>query len=345
MTIYCEAIVLMKEADIRPEKLIDRYLALSARDANECFSESDRLVVLCVGCGSSKQQLQFTKNSFQYVQCDNCGSLYQSPRPPEEEFEKFYRDSASSRFWADEFFPAVAESRRKKIFKPRVERLTNFCRETGVEVTNLIEVGAGYGIFLEEWKKTHPEVRAIAIEPSASLAKECRDKGFDVIEDVAENVTEFENHADLVVCFEVVEHVYDPLEFMNVLFGMTRPGGYVFISTLCVDGFDIQLLWDKSKSIFPPHHINFLSIQGFDHLFRRTGLEDVNIITPGVLDVDIVSNAFKMDPEILGQHRFFKHIISNATLADNFQKFLSDNCLSSHAWVIGRKPEKSDINS
>ena len=342
MTIYCEAIVLMKEADIRPEKLINRYLALSAQDANVCFSDSDRFGVLCVGCGSSKQQPQFTKNNFQYVKCDNCGSLYQSPRPTEKAFEGFYRDSVSSSFWADEFFPVVAESRREKIFKPRVERLTDFCRETGVDVTNLIEVGAGYGIFLEEWKKIHPEVKAIAIEPSVSLAKECRNKGFDVIEDVAENVTGLENHADLVVCFEVVEHVYDPLAFMGVLVDMARPGGYVFISTLCVDGFDIQLLWDKSKSIFPPHHINFLSIQGFDHLFKRAGLEDVNIITPGVLDVDIVINASKTHPEILDQHRFFKHIISNNTLADNFQKFLSDNCLSSHAWIIGKKPEKSE---
>lgn len=46
-----------------------------------------------------------------------------------------------------------------------------------------------------------------AVEPSASLAQECRSKGFDVIEEVVENVVGYDNSADLVVCFEVLERL------------------------------------------------------------------------------------------------------------------------------------------
>ena len=69
---------------------------------------------------------------------------------------------------------------------------------------------------------------------------------------------------------------------------MTRTGGYLFISTLCIDGFDLQLLWDNSSQISPPHHINFLSIKGFQLLFERAGISDISITTPGELDVEIV---------------------------------------------------------
>lgn len=328
----------MKESDIRPEALLRRYLELSKRDAELCFADTQRLNIPCVACGSKHLKGEFDKNGFTYSSCRDCGTLFQSPRPPIAAFEAFYRDSASSRYWAEEFFPAVVEARREKIFRPRVERLAELCRTRDISVERLIDVGAGYGIFLDEWRQRYPSTHVLAVEPSESLAAECRAKGFDVVETIAENVSGYDNHADLVVCFEVLEHVYDPLAFARTLTRLARPGGYVFISTLCVDGFDIQMLWDKSNSIFPPHHINFLSVAGFERLFARAGLIDVDVTTPGQLDVDIVRNASKCEPHLMNEQRFLRHIVADQVLAAAFQSFLAANRLSSHAWAIGRKP-------
>lgn len=326
----------MKESDIRPEALLQRYLELSEQDAELCFADTPRLNIPCVACGSERLTGEFEKNGFTYSSCQECGTLFQSPRPPVAAFEAFYRDSISSRYWAEEFFPAVAEARREKIFRPRVERLAGLCRARSLEVKQIIDVGAGYGIFLDEWRKSYPFTKVLAVEPSESLAKECRFKGFDVVEDIAENVKGHDGSADLVVCFEVLEHVYDPLEFVRTLTNLAKPGGYVFVSTLCVDGFDIQMLWDKSNSIFPPHHINFMSVAGFEHLFARAGLVEVDVTTPGQLDVDIFRNAIKRDPDIMNGQRFLHRIIKDQKLAANFQDFLAANRLSSHAWVIGK---------
>lgn len=327
----------MKENDIRPEALLNRYLELSAQDAERCFSDSPRQPCDCVACGSKKLNPEFEKNGFGYVTCEDCGTLFQAPRPPLEAFEAFYRDSESSRYWAEQFFPAVAEARRERIFRPRAERLASMCEENGVEVGKLIDVGAGYGILLDEWRKLRPATELLAIEPSEVLAAECRNKGFNVVEDIAENVHGYRNHADLTVCFEVLEHVFDPLSFIKTLAGLTRKNGYVFVSTLGVDGFDIQTLWRDSNSIFPPHHINFLSIDGFRRLFERAGLEITTITTPGVLDVDIVRNAWRRNPALLEGHRFIKHVIGDDGRAAAFQEFLGKNCLSSHTWVLGKK--------
>lgn len=328
----------MKESDIRPEALLNRYLELSERDAELCFVETPRLNIPCVACGKEQIDSEFEKNGFAYSSCQNCGTLFQSPRPPIAAFEAFYRDSISSRYWADEFFPAVAEARREKIFRPRVERLASLCRTKNIAIERLIDVGAGYGIFLDEWRKANPSTQLLAVEPSESLAAECRSKGFEVVEEIAENVSGYNNFADLVVCFEVLEHVYDPVSFVQTLSNLVKPGGYVFVSTLCVDGFDIQMLWDKSNSIFPPHHINFLSVAGFEKLFARAGLVDVDVSTPGQLDVDIVRNALKRKPEIMSGQRFLRRIVNDQDIAANFQEFLAANRLSSHAWVIGKKP-------
>lgn len=335
----------MKESDIRPEALLQRYLELSAQDAELCFVNTPCFKIPCVACGSEHLADEFKKNGFAYSSCRDCGTLLQNPRPPIAAFEAFYRDSVSSRYWAEEFFPAVAEARREKIFRPRVERLVDLCRAKNISVERLIDVGAGYGIFLDEWRRANPSTQMLAVEPSESLAAECRSKGFEVVEDIAENVSGYNEYADLIVCFEVLEHVYDPLEFIQTLSGLAKPGGYIFISTLCVDGFDIQMLWDKSNSIFPPHHINFLSVAGFKHLFARAGLVDVDVSTPGQLDVDIVRNAIKRDPGLMNAQHFLRRIVSDHDTAVNFQKFIAANRLSSHAWVFGMKPIPEGVNN
>lgn len=327
----------MKENDIRPQELMARYVELSAQDAEHCFGAEQRYDMACVACGSAEVEPQFIKIGFAYAQCRQCGTLYQTPRPPTDAFEAFYRNSASSRYWAEVFFPAVAEARREKIFRPRVERLRQWCAERGVPVRRLVDVGAGYGIFLDEWRRCESVVETMAVEPSAHLAAECRAKGLQVVEEVAENVTGMDGCADLVTCFEVLEHVHDPLSFVLSLKRLVRPGGILFVSTLSIDGFDLQVLWDRSTQISPPHHINFLSIEGFRRLFERAGLVDVDIRTPGQLDVDIVRNAVEKNNETLKPQRFVCALLKDET-AEDFQEFLVRNRLSSHAWVFGVRP-------
>src|SRR5262249_14322267 len=153
-----------------------------------CFGQIARDTIPCVACGATDAREEFEKNGFPYSRCNGCGTLYQSPRPPLDAFEAFYRNSVSSRYWAEEFFPAVAEARRGSIFRPRVERLATLCSAKNIAVKRLIDVGAGFGIFLEEWRSRFPDTELLAIEPSKNLAQACRDKGFAVAEEIAENV-------------------------------------------------------------------------------------------------------------------------------------------------------------
>lgn len=57
----------MKEHDIRPEHLLQRYLDLSARDAESCFGDSARAAISCVACGGEEAHNEFDKNGFYYV--------------------------------------------------------------------------------------------------------------------------------------------------------------------------------------------------------------------------------------------------------------------------------------
>jgi 2-polyprenyl-3-methyl-5-hydroxy-6-metoxy-1,4-benzoquinol methylase len=328
----------MKESDIRPQKLFNRYLELSRQDTEKYFSDHSRFEEIpCPACGNDKSDVGLEKFDFRYMLCSDCGSLYLSPRPPVEMYDLYYRESESVKFWGTHFFKETAEARREKIFRPRALLVDDWAKKWSVNPGDgslFVDIGSGYGIFLEEVKRLKRFDRIMGIEPAPNLAQTSRKKGFTIIERMVENIAEEEVNAVFATAFEVLEHVYNPHDFLTSARRILCPGGILIATTLTVSGYDIQILWKNSKSVYPPHHINLLSVEGIRRLVERSGWQVVNLCTPGDLDVDIVKNICAEHPEI--EIPRFAVSIMNATenVQSRFQDFLKSNLLSSHIRVI-----------
>lgn len=332
----------MKEADIRPADIHAEYLRLSAVDADRFFPDRSSLVYRpCPGCGADQPAAAFTKHGFDFVRCGFCDSLYVTPCPTATQLAAFYTDSPSSAYWAKVFFPAVAEARRARIFRPRVERVLSLVKDI-LPSDMICEVGAGAAIFLEELRRIRPELSLRAVEPGFDLARNCRAKGFDTFEGFAADAAadaSWRDKAGLVACFEVIEHTPDTLDFMIALAHLAKPGGVVLVSGLCGDGFDIRVLGARANAIAPPHHLTFLSRRGIASVMERAGLVDCRVFTPGELDVDIVVNAMRADEGAVSD-LFLRSLLlgPNEDARTAFQTFLKSNGLSSHMWAFARKP-------
>jgi 2-polyprenyl-3-methyl-5-hydroxy-6-metoxy-1,4-benzoquinol methylase len=327
----------MKEADIRPERVHERYLTLTREDTKTFFADREGWAACpCPGCGGDHVLPAFTKHGFPYVECTACASLYASPRPPQSALDRFYRDAPSSRYWAQEFFPAVEEARREKIIRPRVRRILEHERvqELGLDRPQVVDVGAGAGVFLTELLDAVPEARAVAVEPGEDLASQARAHGLEVVEQPVELCDELDGEADIVTSFEVIEHVHDPLAFVRAVARLAKPGGLILVTGLNGDGFDVQVLWSDAKAVSPPHHLNFLSVAGLESLFRRAGLSGIEVETPGELDVEIVRKG--LAEGLAPDAPRFLHLLlerRNGDVGDRFQRFLQDAQLSSHTWI------------
>ena len=320
----------MKENEIRPKKLFERYLELSKKDA-QAFETGHFQEIDCPGCGNRSSEFKFEKDGFNYNICRECGSLYCSPRPCREVLKKFYENSQSSKYWSTVFSPAVAEIRREKLFRKKAIQIYRLLENERYVPKNICDVGAGYGVLLEELQELLPEILYFAIEPNPEFADKCRSKGFDTLETIVEETSEWSNRFDLVISQEVLEHVYSTESFIKSLYKVTKDGGYCLVTGLGYEGFDILTLQKDSNSIFPPHHINFLSIKGFEALFERVGFKNVQVWTPGELDVDIVANSPYCD-------EFITTLVKRGSDALNdFKSFLQKYKLSSHIGVYARK--------
>jgi SAM-dependent methyltransferase len=325
----------MKEEDIRKRSVLNRYLELVDEDAARLFGDRSRFESIgCPACGGRDLADRFDKTGFTYVQCAGCETLFVNPRPTNEDLMRIYVDSPSTRFWVNDFFLPTAEARREKIFKPRAQLIAE--RFPDVRSGRLADIGAGFGLFLDEMKALWPEADIVAIEPSVEMAKICRDKGLTVLESTLEEADSSAKF-DLLTAFELFEHLHDPATFIERVHAHLNPGGYVFLTTLNGLGFDIQLFWERAKSVYPPHHLNFFNPSSMRTLLERKGFEVVEAATPGQLDWDIVEGAYKQEGTDPG--RFFKTVSRHGSdeAKRELQQWIRANGFSSHMRVIARR--------
>ena len=116
-----------------------------------------------------------------------------------------------------------------------------------------------------------------------------------------------------------------------------HPGDLFLFSTLPGTGLDILTLWEDSKSVFPPHHLNFLNPESVSILLERIGFECVRVTTPGELDFDIMmNNRTKI------KDRFWRTFIEHASkeTRSRWQEYITDTGWSSHMVIFCRKTQK-----
>ncbi|MFH2047093.1 MAG: class I SAM-dependent methyltransferase [Pseudomonadota bacterium] len=326
----------MKEDEIRKRDVFNRYLKLVEIDAEVVFRDKSTFqTICCPACGCDHNVAQFDKSGFHYVQCSKCDTLFVNPRPTYENLMQIYTDSLSTKFWVEEFFLPMAEARREKIFKPRAQYITEKFPQLQAGIIG--DIGAGFGIFPEELKKIWPDSNIIAIEPSIDMAKICRDRGLAVIESTMENIDPNCHKFDLLTAFELFEHLHDPSAFVRKVSQFLNVGGYLYLTTLNGLGFDIQLLWERSKSVMPPHHLNFFNTQSIRLMLEKMGFTLIEVSTPGQLDWDIVESGYRQ--ESLDPGRFFSTVskYGSAQAKKDLQSWIGRHNFSSHMRVIAQK--------
>jgi len=209
----------------------------------------------------------------------------------------------------------------------------DYCSKFDVARGTLMEVGAGFGTFCEEINALRTFSRVVAVEPTPSLAATCGGKGLEVLampfEEVPDGFV-----VDVIVAFEVIEHLFSPREFFVQCTRLLRPGGLVIVSCPNYQGFDISTLGTLSNSI-DHEHLNYFHTASLPLLAERCGFKVEEIETPGRLDAELVRRQVLEGNFDVSDQPFLREILVDRwdDLGAPFQSFLADNRLSSHMWL------------
>jgi 2-polyprenyl-3-methyl-5-hydroxy-6-metoxy-1,4-benzoquinol methylase len=321
---------------LRSDDFSDLQREAYARDVDRLLTRRNEFVdVDCPACRSNRCKTAFTKYACDFVECMDCQTIYMSPRPTPALMEDYYGNSENYRLWRDHIFPASELARRDLIAKPNLDYVVSSCEALGVKAPRLVEIGPGFGTFAQMAKGSGHFAAVEVIERTPEMARECRARGLTVHEIALEDFSSAHtNYFDVAVCYEVIEHIFAPSLFLQMLRDLLRPGGLLIFTCPNGRGYDTQMLGSLSPAV-DTEHVNLFNPNSIRVLLESHGFDRIDCATPGRLDADIVRRAvaageLRLDPYSLDHHILVE---SFEQLGAQFQGFIAAQGLSGNMRV------------
>ncbi len=210
---------------------------------------------------------------FRRVECQGCGLLLNSPRLHDP-----------SVLYASSYYVfGETEAARQRTAFMQYHWVRELCGDD-LAGKRILEIGPALGHLAHLLTRTGAEVSAVELSPHAAEAIRSR---FDLKVFCGE-LAAFANSAelasfDVIIAFEIIEHVTDPAAFVEACRHLLRPGGRLCISTpnAAAEGrFRRGAGWGG----FNPFHVVLLTPTATRHLLEDAGFRDLQIESTAASD-------------------------------------------------------------
>jgi 2-polyprenyl-3-methyl-5-hydroxy-6-metoxy-1,4-benzoquinol methylase len=227
---------------------------------------NDKLPVICPACKNTHHfSPSFSFPEFKLITCESCGLIFipaSDYLPPD--YYEHYKDAATA--------VEVAKS------NPELKRLVNLDRYHWLvkfkPSGKVLDVGAGWGHFVWAGKETAFEVQGI--EPSKENAEfAVTYLGAAVRHGSFYSMTE-RDEFDVVTMWDVLEHINDPISFVQQTNRVLKPGGIVVIKVPDASSFSARF-FGKNWYNIGHEHVNLFGKKNLSSLLEREGFQVIKI--------------------------------------------------------------------
>lgn len=133
---------------------------------------------------------------------------------------------------------------------------------------SVLEIGCGPGVFLD---KVQQIVRyVVGIEYNQHALGIAREKGLTVHGADDLELESLQGKFDIAFSFHVLEHVSNPVEFIQEMLSWLKPGGKIGLSVPNMDG-PVKYI-NPCVSNMPPHHATRWKLKTFQSMAEKLGL-------------------------------------------------------------------------
>ncbi|MFV7770877.1 class I SAM-dependent methyltransferase [Shewanella marisflavi] len=257
-----------------------------------------------------------SKEGFDIIECETCGFTHISPLPSFEILDKFYKEE----FYVTEkpeFFKQKQEDEAwlNLQYSDRYDTFEQYLPSTR---RTLLDVGAGAGYFLKHGQQRGWTVKGI--EPSPHAVAYAKQMGVDeIIGYLTTETRKALGKFDVINASLVLEHVPNPIELVELMYGMLNDGGILCISTpndynpfqqTLAEVEDYQPWW-----VCPKHHINYFSPDSLQRLLERQKFTVVHKEASFPLDMFLLMGDNYVGDGKLGRNCHHKRVRFESQLA------------------------------
>jgi len=220
----------------------------------------------CILCDSSKSKvvaeipdlwLERLDKIFKYVQCENCGLIYQSPGLSREQLMKYYSFEYRQTQAKKTYFHCIGLRRRAKIVTGN--------RNHGV----LLDIGSGNGEFIRFMRDNY-NWEVVGLEIDCELAKTSVNlHQLKVFCGTLEEVNFNNNQFDAITLWDTLEHVPDPSNTLKEIRRIIKPDGILILRLPNYDSRDARLFGKYWCGFDSPRHLFVFSERTINELLMK----------------------------------------------------------------------------
>lgn len=209
--------------------------------------------------------------TFRLVECRDCGLLFQNPRPPLSEIERYYPNSYGSYDRARSGIKAQRGLMRRVIERGQGSRCRLIDRMVPGGPRRLLDVGCASGLFLEtmqgysRWQVEGVELNRAAAEATAERL------GIPVFAGPLEAAEYPAATFDAITLWDVLEHLHDPLASLRELRRILKPGGLVMLRVPNADSYVATLCRRYWSGYDLPRHMTLFNAATLEAMLTRAG--------------------------------------------------------------------------
>lgn len=222
-------------------------------------------VGVCNLCGSTECRRSFSRNGWQIRICAQCGLGRTDPRPTPQSLGKCYGEDYWRRGFKGEQYTPKEIKHLLYRYGRRARYLKRYKRGG-----HLLEIGTGFGFFLESARRRGFEVQGI--EYSAWVAEKARSMFNLPIRNTS--VADFDPgnfKYDLIVAWHVLEHLPNPLETMQRIRAWLKDDGILTVEVPNCGSVDAARLGDKWEGWTAPHHLWHFTPKTLQQMLEKAG--------------------------------------------------------------------------
>ena len=238
------------EAAPTPVAALDVCPACEGAEVHTLFHASDRLY-------------RTTEKSFCVVECKKCRLMRLSPQPTPEELKDYYPDN----YW----YVPNADAFARFVLRDHLRFVERSLRESG-ETGYVLDVGCGGGLFLKLLRRSGAQVVGLDFALSAAATAWKRNAVPAVCGTLSRPPFPPESCA-IITMFNVLEHLYSPVSYLEAARGLLRPDGRLIIQVPNAACWQFLLLGANWSGVDVPRHLYDFRRPDLDALLERCGFE------------------------------------------------------------------------
>ena len=252
---------------------------------NKFLAAQSSVSVPCPVCDSSSYNILFQAGDYEYKLpgefficcCDNCGLIYQNPRPEFSEVLRYYTEKYEPFLISEKEVGSVVmrKLRQRFLVLPRIKKYLKLFENIDRKI-DVLDVGCASGDLLVQLQQEN-KFNCQGVEPVEYAAELAKKRGLNVHCCTLEELQTKEGSFDLIIMNHVLEHLPNPLAVVEKAFLLLRKGGVLSGEIPCSDSWE-RILFGRYWGMYHlPRHLTFFSKKLTVRFFDRVGFEKVII--------------------------------------------------------------------